>query len=125
QFYDGVEANVLDKMPGEKIRVYRDWHIYFPETTAQQVEMNWDLPTYDYIREFKPDLILLERENLAMFSRPEVVAEAVDPDRMEMVHEFYAAAKNGRLEGYRQVYQRDFGVVFVREELFNVYFARR
>ncbi|NPV75311.1 MAG: hypothetical protein HPY59_02945 [Anaerolineae bacterium] len=125
KFYEQVEENVMSKMPEEKITAYRDWHIYFPDTPSRQVEMNWNLATYDYIRELKPDLILLERENLSMFARPEVVGEAVDPDRMEMVHEFYAAAAKGRLQGYRQVYQSDFGLVFVDEALFNTFFASK
>ena len=125
KFYEQVETNILAKMPEERITAYRDWHIYFPDAPSRRVEMNWNLATYDYIRDLKPNLILLERENILMFARPEVVEEAVDPDRMEMVHEFYAAAGRGKLQGYRQVYQSSFGLVFVDDNLFNTFFASK
>jgi hypothetical protein len=124
-FYNQVESSVMARMPEEKLNAYRDWHIYFPSSPTRQVEMNWDMATYDYIRELKPDLILLEHENVAMFARPEIVAEAVNPDRMEMVHEFYADAEKGKLQGYRQVFQNNFGLVFVEEDLFNTFFASK
>jgi len=124
-FYNEVETAVMPRMPEEKIVAFRDWHIYFPSSPTRQVEMNWDMATYDTIQDLKPDMILLERENVALFAKPEIVSEAADPDRMAMVHAFYADAEKNRIKGYRQVFQNKFGLVFVREDIYNTFFASK
>lgn len=122
-FYQQVEKTVMVKMPEEKLRIYRDWRIYMPPAPRRQVEMNWDLATYDYILNLKPDLILLENANVALFSQPAVIGQAVDADRMVMLHDFYADAKAGSLRGYRQIYKNNFGLAFISEDLFQTYFT--
>ncbi|MEA4906354.1 MAG: hypothetical protein VB089_01970 [Anaerolineaceae bacterium] len=122
-FYDKLEEAVFTPLKERKLVIYRDWHIYVPEATAGRVEMNWDFPNYAYIDDLNPDLILLERENLLLFSKPETVQEAVDPGDMQLIHEFYADAQADRLPGYHLLLSDSFGSVFVKDALYQQYFA--
>ena len=116
QFYRQVEKQVL---PGiqtgtKQPVVYRDWRAYFPANSGWRVEINWDLANEDTIRQLNPDLILLERENAELFSSPEAVAQAVNPEAMELMRRFYGSALENRLSGYRLVYQDAFGLALVK-----------
>lgn len=117
-FAGELEKNVFDRIVLDRqLVVYRDWRVYLPPSPARRVEMNWDLATEQYIRDLNPDVIVLERENVALFSRDETVAQAVNPGDMQALHDFYAAAGADQLPGYRQVYSDSFGVALVREGL--------
>jgi len=120
-FYQRLQE-VLKPLPQPPRIVYRDWRIYYPGQPGQQVEMNWDMATYPYIRDLKPDLILLERENLALFSKPEVIEQAANPGNMRLIHEFYRDAALNTVEGYRTIYQDSFASALVSQVIFDQYF---
>lgn len=122
-FTDRIDTAVLARLPNPPGVVYRDWRIYFPALPGQRVEMDWSLASYPLIEDLKPDLILLESENVNLFSQPQVVDEAVDPDKMKLTHEFYRDAAQGELRGYKLVFQNTFGYAFVKSEL-AVYFQK-
>jgi len=117
KFTEAVRDNVLSKLPETPSVIYRDWRVYFPASAGQQVEMNWELASYPYIEALKPDLILLEHENTALYSQPFVVEQAVDSGDMAATHAFYGDAANGRIRGYAWVYTDNFGSVFVAQDL--------
>jgi len=120
-FYQRLQE-VLKPLPQPPRIVYRDWRIYYPGQPGQQVEMNWDMATYPYIRDLKPDLILLERENLALFSKPEVIEQAANPGNMRLIHEFYRDAALNTVEGYQIIYQDSFASALVSQAIFDQYF---
>jgi hypothetical protein len=123
-FYQEIDQEVLSVMPSDlPITVYRDWHIYFPGGAGRRVEMDWNYATRETIQDLDPDLVLLEKENLELFGDPDVVAQAVDPDRMALVHEFYADAMANRLNGFRLVYQNGFAAAYLSEPLYDQYFT--
>ncbi|MEJ5201783.1 MAG: hypothetical protein WHV66_06070, partial [Anaerolineales bacterium] len=64
----------------------------------------------------------LEHENLALFSKPEIVEKASNPGNMRLIHEFYRDAALDTVEGYRTVYQDSFASALISEALFNQYF---
>ena len=77
--------------------------------------MNWDLATYSYIEDLNPDVILLDRENVLLFSQEDVVSQAVDQGDMAQMHAFYGDAGRDELEGYKLVLQDNFGYALVRD----------
>jgi hypothetical protein len=67
--------------------------------------------------ELSPDLILLEQENIALFTRSDAVENAVDPGEMQDWQTFYGRAASQDLEGYILLYEDDFGLALLREDL--------
>lgn len=117
-FYDKLEAEIFAPIVLDRqLVVYRDWHVYAPSTPARRVEMNWDLATYSYMEELDPDVILLDRENVLLFSQEGVVSQAVDQGDMARMHAFYGDAGRDELPGYTLVLQDNFGYALVRDEL--------
>ncbi len=114
-FFDAVEQQVLPQLGTSKPVIYRDWQVYVPQEPGWRVELNWDLASYDYIRQLKPDLILLEQANVKMFSRPDALQNAVNTDRMAATHAFYLDVKEDKVPGYRVVYEDGFGLALGRE----------
>jgi hypothetical protein len=109
---------VMDALPvgydSEKRVVFRDWKVYFPPSGNYLSEMTWDQPTSAYIQSINPDVILLEKENINLFARPESVQNAVNPGNMQPVHEFYKAAMENQLPGYVLFYEDSFGMGFIK-----------
>jgi hypothetical protein len=121
-FYEKLEEEIFAPIVlSRQLVVYRDWHVYAPATPARQVEMNWDLATYSYIEDLNPDVILLDRENVLLFSQDDVVGQAVDQGDMAQMHAFYGDAARDELEGYQLVLQDNFGYALVRDELAEVF----
>jgi hypothetical protein len=73
------------------------------------------MASYPYIEALNPDLILLERENVELYARPEVVEQAVNPGNMQLTHAFYRDAARNTLTGYRLIFESDYGLVFGRQ----------
>jgi len=122
QMYQTADDEVLSRLNlDRKVRIYRDWRAYVAEKEKFYITYNWDLATYDYIQETRPDVIFLELENMHYFSDPAKVAEAIDPTRMRDMVEFYSDALNGRLVGYNEVLKTGFGSVFVADGLYQQY----
>lgn len=121
-FYKTLDSEFLPKIHENKLVVYRDWHVYFPSRSDREVEMSWEMVSYDFINPIHPDLILLDRENLNLFSQPESVERAVDPQKMQPVYQFYRDAKSNQITGYTLLYENPFGLAFVKTGLWDMYF---
>ncbi|MHC1782916.1 MAG: hypothetical protein AB9891_09205 [Anaerolineaceae bacterium] len=116
-FFKTLESEFLPRIQADKLVVYRDWHVYFPSSPMREIEMSWEMVSYDFIRPIDPDLILLDRENLDLFSTPESVEKSVDPQKALPVYEFYRDAKGNRIPGYVLMYEDNFGLAFVKTNL--------
>jgi hypothetical protein len=116
-FYHEVTKALPDGFDSVKRVVYRDWKVYFPPTGNYLTEMTWDMPTFDYIKSIHPDVLLLDRENIGLFSEAESVTNSVNPGNMQPVHEFYLAANNNRIPGYSMFFKNAFGMGFLKENL--------
>jgi hypothetical protein len=115
-FYGDVMKALPPGYDSEKRIVYRDWKVYFPPSGNYQTEMTWDMPTEEYITSIHPDVILLDRENVSLFSKPESVKNAVNPGNTQPVHEFYAEADRETIPGYRLFFKNAFGMGFLKSE---------
>jgi len=116
-FYHDVTKALPDGFDSVKRIVYRDWKVYFPPTGNYLTEMTWDMPTFDYIKSIHPDVLLLDRENIGLFSKAESVTNSVNPGNMQPVHEFYLAANNDRIPGYTMFFKDTFGMAFLKDNL--------
>jgi len=116
KFYKDATGALPAGYDSVKRVVYRDWKVYFPPGGNYLTEMTWDMPTMAYIESIDPDVILLDRENIALFSKPESVTNSVNPGNTRPVHEFYLAAEKNEITGYREFYEDPFGMGFIKTE---------
>lgn len=105
----------LPEVPAERVtRVYRDWKAYFPEQDGYAVRTEWELADQALIDDWHPDLILLDKENIRVYSTDSAVENAVNPDRMTGIASFYASAAKNAIPGYSLLCENSFGMVFRR-----------
>jgi hypothetical protein len=118
-FYTQLEKVYFSKLPqDQKLVIYRDWHMYYPDKPGRQVELNWDLATPAYIKELHPDVILLDKENVFSFSQAASVEKAVNKEQMAERQVFYGQAGRNELPGYHLLLQGDAGMALVSDDLF-------
>jgi hypothetical protein len=122
-FYTGFHDAILSKLPDDiPLKIYHDWKAYIPADQPHWQEFfSFDLANYDYIQQIKPDVILLEWDNMSFFSRPEMLANPVNADKATRRMIFYTDGSKGTLDGYSLVYQDAFGSAFVKKELKDKY----
>lgn len=125
RFYNGFHQDVLTKLPGDiPLKIYHDWKAYLPSGQPHwQIFYTFDLASYEYIDQIKPDVILLEWDNMSFFSRPEILANPVNADKATRRMLFYTDGSKGTLDGYSLVYQDAFGSAFVKQELKDKYLS--
>ena len=50
-------------------------------------------------------------------------AQAVQEEKLVRAREFYGDVRSGTVDGYRMIYQDDYGLIFVSDALFDGYFS--
>lgn len=118
-FYHKIEQEVLPQLSDQARVVYRDWKVYFPPRPGWRVEMHWDYLCYEVLETLDPDLILIERVNVALFGDPATVEMAANPAQMGALHRLYADVPQDQVAGYRLVYQDSFGYALVRDSVWQ------
>ncbi len=118
-FYQTLDHEYLPLLGAEKLVIFRDWRVYFPSSPTREIEMSWDMASYDFIRPINPDLILLERANLELFDQLESVEKAVDQEKSRSIYAFYRDASENQIEGYSIMFADNFGLAFVKSGLWN------
>ena len=114
-FFKKLDTEYLSKLPaGSKLTIYRDWHVYVPEQASWRVEMNWNLANYDDMKALNPDVILVERSNVVLFTDPTQADTVVAGSDLEARRLFYGDVLKGNMVGYRLLFANDFGFALVR-----------
>jgi len=115
QFYYAVKPQIAEWQDKERIVVYRDWKVYFPESDLFDVFTDWDLASYALIDSRDPDIVILERENVLTYGDEFYLENSPDNDRILAMHDFYRDALMEDLSGYSLFYEDAFGLVFERQ----------
>lgn len=117
-FYDQVETAYRAIQPDDPPRlIYRDPSVYVAPREGTEVVMSWDLPTFDFIADLAPDLILLHQYNIRRYTDPEFVRNNYRPDQARLNAEFYAAAVADQVPGYTSLLANEFGLALIREDI--------
>jgi len=117
-FYDEVE-NILEEFNIDKkpLEIYRDPTAYVPPKSDYEVLMKWQLASYDYINSTQPDVLLLEMDYILAFTKPDAIVTATDREDMIAWQQFYGDAYSDQLPGYSLIFQNEYGVALIRNEL--------
>ena len=105
-----LEEDVTDRM----IRVSKDWKIYFPEREGFAVQMDWDMLTLEKVKDWGPDLLILEQANINAFADPSIIDQAVNPEEMVLIQMFFSQAARDEIPGYTSVLTDNFAKAFVK-----------
>jgi hypothetical protein len=112
QFYRQLEAAYLSaRSDVPQVRIFRDPYVYFPPSAALDVHFVWRSAVYRDISALDPDLIVLERDYIEMFSMP---GPAVDSVEARNSQPLYQDAKHDHIAGYRKILENSFAVAFER-----------
>jgi hypothetical protein len=122
-FFENLNKTYLSRIPENRdILIYRDWRVYVRQQPNWTIEMDWDLADYEYLQTLKPDVLLLEWENIHFFSQASLLENSVDFSDNSLRYGFYLDALNEAIPGYQLIYKDDFGYVFVNYDLFEDFF---
>lgn len=77
--------------------------------------------SYPYIQKSKFDVLLIRQSRVREDLNP--IAQAVNHAALTRVREFYANVRDGTVDGYRLIYQTDYGLAFVSEALYQRFFV--
>lgn len=118
-FYRQLDQSVLPELEEavteRMIRVARDWKIYFPHREGYAVQMDWDMPTLEKVKDWSPDLLILEQANINAFADPSIIDQAVNPEEMVLIQTFFSQAARDEIPGYTSVLTDDFAKAFVKK----------
>lgn len=125
RFETAFRTQVLEQMaPPSPLRLYHDIQFYLPNIPAEwDRHSSYELLDQLYIEDLQPDLVLLNHQRILDYTNPENLEHAGEGDGLVASLAFYQAARQGQLPGYQLVYQDDFGLAFVSEELYQDYFS--
>ncbi len=125
RFFTNLDKNYLSNIPiDQNIIIYRDWRAYVREQPNWSIEIEWKFANYEYIQELKPDILILEFDNIHYFSQESVLQNSLDQALAVPRFEFYSDAFKESIDGYQLVYKEDFAYAFVSDELFSTYYKK-
>jgi hypothetical protein len=121
KFYDQVLTS-LKPLPNSKLHVYYDYRMYVPGKPGWNTETNFDLLEYNYIQKNHFDVLVLLEQRIRDYLSPDAVG--IDPALFARNQQFYRDADNATINGYHLVYRNTFGLIFVRDELYQQYYPK-
>jgi hypothetical protein len=112
----------LKPLPDTKLRVYYDYRMYVPGKPGWVTDTNFDLLEYSYIQQNHFDVLLLLEQRIRDYLNPNVTG--IDPALFARNQQFYRDADNQTITGYHLVYRDSFGLIYVRDELYQEYYSK-
>ena len=119
QFYN-LSVETLTPLPDERVLVYHDVRMYVPPTRNWKTEAVFKPLTYNYVQSKGFDVVLIMQQRIYDYLSSS--AEGIHPEEFAQSQILYTDAENETLEGYHLIFRNDFGLIFVRDELYQQYF---
>jgi hypothetical protein len=121
KFYDKV-LGALNPLPDANLHVYYDYRMYVPGKPGWVTDTNYDLLEYSYIQQNHFDVLLLLEQRILDYLNPNVTG--IDPALFARNQQFYRDADNETITDYHLVYRDTFGLIYVRDELYQKYYSK-
>ncbi len=121
QWYSQV-LTALKPLPDAKLHVYYDYRLYVPGNPGWVTDTNFDLLEYSYIQQNHFDVLLLLEQRIKDYLNPN--ATGIDPALFARNQQFYRDANNQTITGYHLVYRDSFGLIYVRDALYQQYYSK-
>lgn len=123
QFYSRIEQDYLSKIVLDRqLVIFRDVMMYVPNAPRYEDHFKWGVSNYDIALKNNPDVLILNKQHLYDYTQAGQVESASDPD-FALTVQFYKDVLNGTVQGFTQLYQDDFGVVYLSTPLYDHFFS--
>jgi hypothetical protein len=123
RFYDALQTNLFSRIPaGDHIYIYRDVRMYVPDLPRWQVTHRWGTVDYAFIQKNKFDVLVLWKQRLYDYTNEGAADLALDQAGFSEAARFYKDALNNNVEGYTLIYEDDYGLAYVSNALYDLYF---
>jgi hypothetical protein len=119
QFY-GLAENALEPLSTQDILVYHDLQLYVPETPHWTTDSTLKLLNYEYIESNGFDVILLMQQRIYDYTNPNV--QGIEEGEFTVSRTFYQDANDETLNGYHLIFRNDFGLIYVKDDVYDRYF---
>ncbi len=116
-------VETLKPLDGQKLNIYNDYRVYLPPKTGWIPLTSYDLLEYNFIQQNQFDVLLLQEQRIRDYLNPNVTG--IDPELFARNQQFYRDANNETIAGYHIVLRNDFGLIYVKDDLYNQYFANK
>jgi hypothetical protein len=121
QFY-APALDALKPLPSREVFVYHDVQMYVPGTKNWKTDSTLKLLNYDYILSNDFDVVMLMQQRIWDYTQSGT--QGIEAEEFRLSQEFYRDANEEKLKGYHLVFRNDFGLVFVKDEIYQQYFAK-
>ena len=116
-------VETLKPVQDRSLKVYYDYRMYLPPTDKWTTKTSYDILDYGYISENNFDVLLLMKQRFLDYLNPN--AQGIDPTKFANSQQFYRDAQAAAIRGYRQVFENDFGKIFIREEIYQLVYSEK
>jgi hypothetical protein len=121
QFYHQARQSLQPLPEDEPYFVYHDVLIYAPHTPGWVTEAIFETLDYQFITDRDYDVLLLMQQRIADYTNPNVVG--IDAQHFARSKLFYTDAERGQLDGYVLLHRDAFGLIYVKNTLYQKYFS--
>lgn len=117
-FFSSLEEEYLSQISDDvQLRVIHDRSVYMPVSARRwKTQVIFNIINYDDIQ--GKDLLVFSRQRIIDYLQPDTLDKAEDKEDMLKTQELYRDIVEGQVEGYILFYQNDFGIAFIKEDLF-------
>ena len=123
QFFSQLNEKYLSRVVlDRRMVIYRDVKMYVPDWPNWKVSYRWGVTDYSDIEKINPDLIVLWKQRLYDYTNETALQNALDTGNVAKAARFYQDALDDRLQGYKLIYQDDYGAAYLRIELYQAFF---
>jgi hypothetical protein len=120
-FHD-LAKDALKPLLGDEIFAYNDVRMYFPTPEGWRMEAVFQPLDYDYITSRDFDVLLIMQQRIYDYIDPST--QGIDPEKFAQSRIFYQDANDGNIKGYSLLFRDHFGLVFVKDDVFQQHFVK-
>jgi hypothetical protein len=109
----------LEPLPAGEYFVYHETRMYVPPMPGWRTESLLEVLNYPFVHDNNFDVLLIMQQRVTDYLGSG--AEGIDPQRFALGQQFYRDVRAETVDGYHLVFKNRFGLVFVRDDLWDRY----
>lgn len=120
KFFSELDDKYLSRITLDRqMVVYRDVRMYVADRPNWEVNHRWGTTDYSYIERLNPDIIVLWKQRLYDYTNEGALERALEASEVAEAAHFYRDALDDNIQGYKLIYEDDFGSAYLSLELYQ------